>query len=152
MGEQVQVCAVDLGAESGRVSLGRFDGSRLAIEVVHRFPNRSVRLAGTLHWDTPALFDEILRGIGLAGEAAGGAISSVGIDSWGVDFGILDGNGALLGVPVHYRDKRTEGLIEEVTARIPREEIYAASGIAFWPFNTLYQIARAGAAAFPAPP
>ena len=140
MGQQFQVCAVDLGAESGRVILGRFDGSHLGIEVVHRFPNRSVRLAGTLHWDTLALFDEIVQGIGKAAELAGGTIAAVGVDSWGVDFGILDANGALLGVPVHYRDKRTEGLIEEVTARIPRDEIYAASGIAFWPFNTLYQL------------
>jgi len=140
MNKQMMVAAVDLGAESGRVSLGRFDGERLAIEVVHRFPNRSTRLAGTLTWDTPALFIEILHGLRKAGEVAGGPITSVGIDTWGVDFGILDADGRLLGIPVHYRDQRTEGLIEEVTARIPREAIFAQTGIAFWLFNTLYQL------------
>lgn len=136
----VNVCAVDLGAESGRVSLGRFDGTRLDIEVIHRFANRSVRLAGTLHWDTLAIFDEILQGLRKAVQAAEGPIASVGVDTWGVDFGILGEHGELLGVPVHYRDRRTEGLIEEVTSLVPREEIYAKSGIAFWPFNTLYQL------------
>ncbi len=136
----LMIAAVDLGAESGRVSLGRFDGTRLAIEVVHRFPNRSVRLAGTLTWDTVRLFDEILIGLGKAGQAAGGPVAAVGIDTWGCDFGILDGDGQLLGVPVHYRDKRTDGLIEAVTAQIPRARIYAETGIAFWPFNTLFQL------------
>ncbi|MHB9025377.1 MAG: rhamnulokinase [Armatimonadota bacterium] len=140
MGKHIIVAGVDLGAESGRVALGRFDGGRLEIEVVHRFPNKPVRLAGTLTWNTVQLFTEILQGLGKAREAAGGPIASVGIDTWGCDFGILDENGALLGVPIHYRDKRVDGLIEEVTARIPREKIYADSGIAFWPFNTLYQL------------
>ncbi|HEY3379859.1 MAG TPA: rhamnulokinase family protein [Armatimonadota bacterium] len=140
MTQPFNVCAVDLGAESGRVSLGRFDGSQLHIEVMHRFPNRSMRVAGTLHWDTLALFDEIVQGIRKAVQAAGGPIASVGVDTWGVDFGILDENGALLGIPVHYRDTRTKGLIEEVTAQISKEEIFAQSGIAFWPFNTLYQL------------
>jgi sugar (pentulose or hexulose) kinase len=136
----LMVAAVDLGAESGRVALGRFDGTRLAIEIVHRFPNRSAKLAGTLTWDTVRLYDEILVGLTKAGQAAGGPIASVGIDTWGVDFGILDAAGQLLGVPVHYRDKRTDGLIEAVTAQIPRERIFAETGIAFWPFNTLFQL------------
>ncbi len=140
MNKQLMIAAVDLGAESGRVSLGRFDGSRMAIEVVHRFPNRSIRLVGTLTWNTLELYIEILQGLRKAARAAGGPIASVGIDTWGCDFGILDSAGRLLGIPVHYRDKRTEGLIEEVTAIIPREEIFARSGIAFWPFNTLYQL------------
>lgn len=138
--QPLHICAVDLGAESGRVSLGRFDGEHLEIEVIHRFPNRSVRLNGTLYWDLLATYDEILQGMRKAVQTAGAPIASVGVDTWGVDFGILDENGALLGLPVHYRDKRTEGLIEEVTARISREEIFAQSGIAFWPFNSLYQL------------
>lgn len=140
MAENSYVCAVDLGAESGRVSIGRFDGTRLAIEVIHRFPNRSVRLHDTLHWDTPAIYAEILLGLRKAAESTGGQVASVGVDTWGVDFGILDDYGALIGIPVHYRDRRTEGLIEAVAAAIPREEIYRQSGIAFWPFNTLYQL------------
>ena len=140
MSKQKLVAAVDLGAESGRVSLGRFNGSRIEIEVIHRFPNRSTRLAGTLTWNTLELFIEIQQGLRKAGQLAGGPIASVGIDTWGCDFGILDADGRLLGIPVHYRDKRTEGLIEEVTSLIPREALFAASGIAFWPFNTLYQL------------
>lgn len=140
MSKQLMIAAVDLGAESGRVSLGRYDGARMAIEVVHRFPNRSTRLTGTLTWDTLELYLEILQGLRKAGQAAGGPIASVGIDTWGCDFGILDSDGRLLGLPVHYRDKRTEGLIDEVTAHIPREALFAQSGIAFWPFNTLYQL------------
>ncbi|MHB0939144.1 MAG: rhamnulokinase [Armatimonadota bacterium] len=139
MKKQIIVAAVDLGAESGRVILGRFNGERLEIEVAHRFPNRALRLAGTLHWNTTQLFTDILDGLRKAKEMAPEVVA-VGIDTWGVDFGILDADGRLLGVPVHYRDKRTEGIIEEVTARVPREEIFAQSGIAFWPFNTLYQL------------
>jgi len=137
--KQITVAAVDLGAESGRVILGRFDGERLEITEAHRFANRSVRLGGALHWNTTQLFADILDGLRKA-KAMAPEVVSAGIDTWGVDFGILDENGSLLGVPVHYRDKRTEGLIEEVTARIPRETIFARSGIAFWPFNTLYQL------------
>ena len=140
MSQQIVVAAVDLGAESGRVSLGRFDGRRLEVEVVHRFANRPVKLAGSLYWNTTQLFDDILQGLRAAKESAHAPIASVGVDTWGVDFGILDADGRLLGLPVHYRDKRTEGLIEEVTAQIPAREIYAQSGIAFWPFNTLYQL------------
>ncbi len=147
MSKHTVIAAVDLGAESGRVSLGRFDGARLEIEVVHRFPNRPVRLAGTLHWNPTQLFDEILQGLCKAKDVSTEPVTAVGIDTWGVDFGILDADGRLLGVPVHYRDRRTEGMIEEVTARIPRAEIFRQSGIAFWPFNTLYQLyalAKAG--------
>jgi len=139
MSKQILVAAVDLGAESGRIILGRFNGERLEIDDAHRFANRPVRLAGTLHWNTTQLFADILDGLRKAKEMASELVSA-GIDTWGVDFGILDDNGSLLGVPVHYRDRRTEGLIEEVTADIPRETIFAQSGIAFWPFNTLYQL------------
>jgi len=139
MSKRIVVAAVDLGAESGRVILGRFNGERLEIEVAHRFPNRPLRLVGTLQWNTTQLFADILDGLRKAKEMAPEVVSA-GIDTWGCDFGILDGDGRLLGIPVHYRDKRTEGLIEEVTARIPRIDIFAQSGIAFWPFNSLYQL------------
>lgn len=134
------VCAVDLGAESGRVILGRFDGARLQAEVVHRFTNRSARLNGTLCWDTPAIYLEILHGLKQARAQTDDEICSVGVDSWGVDFGLLDKQGTLLGLPVHYRDGRTEGMTENICALIPEEEIYRQSGICFWPFNTLNQL------------
>lgn len=141
MAKYLYVAATDLGAESGRVSLGRFDGSTLEMRESHRFPNQSARLGGTLSWDAVGWYLNILDGLRKAGAEAGGNIASVGVDTWGVDFGILDQHGQLLGAPVHYRDKRTEGLIEEVTATlVSREEIFTRTGIAFWPFNTLFQL------------
>ncbi|OPZ87701.1 MAG: Rhamnulokinase [bacterium ADurb.Bin429] len=141
MAKKIYVAAVDLGAESGRVSLGKFDGAQLEIEVVHRFSNESARLNGTLTWNSVGWFLNILKGLRLAKAEADGPIAAVGVDTWGVDFGILDGNGQLLGTPIHYRDSRTESLIEEVTAKhISREDIFARTGIAFWPFNTLFQL------------
>jgi rhamnulokinase len=151
MAKTINVAAVDLGAESGRVSVGKFNGSTLEIEVVHRFPNQSARLNGTLTWNSVGWFLNILEGLRLAGAEADGPIASVGVDTWGVDFGILDGNGQLLGTPIHYRDKRTEGLIEEVTStQVSREEIFARTGIAFWPFNTLFQLRAMAKANSPA--
>lgn len=135
MGETVRIVATDLGAESGRTVVGSFDGERLRLEEVHRFPNRPVEVAGTLHWDVLRLYSEVLDGIRVAG-----TVTSVGIDTWGVDFGLLDRSGRLLGNPVHYRDRRTEGMLERAFSRVPREEIYARTGIQFLPINTLYQL------------
>ena len=134
------ICAVDIGAESGRVLLGCYDGERLSTRVVHRFLNRPVRLAGTLCWDTPSLYAEMLVGLRLAAQQAGGPIASVGIDTWGSDFGMLDARGDLLGLPVHYRDSRTDGLIDEVLTHLPAQDLYRKSGIVFWPFNSLIQL------------
>jgi rhamnulokinase len=134
----LRLAAVDLGAESGRVVVGTFDGGRLAIEDVHRFPNVPVTVAGTLHWDVLRLFGDIVTGLRKAGSA--GPIASVGVDTWGVDFGLLDGRGRLLANPVHYRDTRTDGIPERAFEIVPREEIYAATGIQFMAINTLYQL------------
>ncbi len=134
----LRMVAVDLGAESGRAVVGSFDGERLALEDVHRFPNVPVTLAGTLHWDFLRLFGEVTAGLRRA--AAGGPVASVGVDTWGVDFGLLDARGRLLANPVHYRDRRTEGMPDHAFAVVPREEIYAATGIQFMPINTLYQL------------
>ena len=134
----LRLAAVDLGAESGRVVVGRFDGGRLTLEDVHRFPNEPVPLAGTLHWDFLRLFGDILSGLRRAAE--GGAIASVGVDTWGVDFGLLDDRGRLLSNPVHYRDQRTDGIPEVAFATVPRDEIYRATGIQFMPINTLFQL------------
>jgi len=141
----LRLIAVDLGAESGRAVVGTFDGARLALQDVHRFANVPVRLAGTLHWDFLRLFGDVTAGLRRAG--AGGSVASIGVDTWGVDFGLLDHRGALLGNPVHHRDGRTEGMLELAFAMVPREEIYRATGIQFMPINTLFQLlsmARAG--------
>ena len=131
--------AVDLGAESGRTMLGRFDGERMALEEVHRFPNTPVRLPDGLHWDVLRIVQEVKDGLARA-VRDGGRIESLGVDSWGVDFGLLDRDGALISNPYHYRDARTDGMEERAFDRMPREEIYATTGIQFMPINTLYQL------------
>ena len=130
--------AVDLGAESGRVVLGRLRGDRMAMELVHRFPNRPVRLPDGLRWDLLGLFSESLEGLRRA--AAGSELRGVGVDAWGVDYGLLDGAGRLLGPPFHYRDLRTEGMIERAHGRVPRDELYAVTGIQTMPINTVFQL------------
>jgi rhamnulokinase len=137
------VAAVDLGASNGRVMVGAVRPDRLVLHEVHRFPNVPVSAGGTLHWDVLRLYAEVLTGL----RAAAGQfdLSSVGIDSWGVDYGLLDGDGMLLGNPVHYRDRRTAGVAGQVLNQIPAAELYAATGIQQLPFNTLYQlVASAG--------
>jgi rhamnulokinase len=134
----LRMVAVDLGAESGRAVVGTFDGGRLALEDVHRFPNVPVTLAGTLHWDFLRLFGDVTAGLRRA--ASGGPVASIGVDTWGVDFGLLDARGRLLANPAHYRDRRTEGMPDLAFAVVPRTEIYAATGIQFMPINTLYQL------------
>jgi rhamnulokinase len=131
--------AVDLGAESGRAVLGRFDGERIVLEEVHRFPNTPVRLPDGLHWDVLGIFGEIKNGLAKAVKDAG-RIESMGVDAWGVDFALLDQDGALISNPYHYRDPRTEGMAERAFDRMPREEIYDVTGIQFMPINTLYQL------------
>jgi rhamnulokinase len=130
-----RLAAVDLGAANGRVVVGTFDGSTLHTHEVHRFANVPVRLGNTLHWDFSKIFDDIVTGLQHAG-----SLTSVGVDAWGVDFGLLDGGGRLLGNPVHYRDQRTEGAIQQATAIVSSNEIYATTGIQFMEINTLYQL------------
>lgn len=131
--------AFDLGAESGRGLLGRFDGQCLKLEEGHRFPNGPVRMLDTLYWDLPRLFAEIKTALA-QGVARAGDVVSVGIDTWGVDFGLIGRGETLLGNPVHYRDARTDGMLAAAFARIPRERIYEITGLQFLPFNTLYQL------------
>ena len=128
--------AFDLGAESGRATIGSLSDGRMTLEVIHRFPNGPVQLGETLYWDEPGLFREIKAGLA----ACGGEVDSIGIDSWGVDYGLLDRNGELLGNPVHYRDSRTTGMMARVFSRLAREEIYRCTGIQFMQLNTLYQL------------
>ena len=131
------VLAVDLGAESGRVIAVRFDGRRIQLEQLHRFANPLTTVNGTLHWDILHLWREIQTGI-----AKGKSLkpASIGVDTWGVDFGLLDSQGQLIGNPVNYRDPRTEGMMERVFEKVPREEVFKQTGIQFMSINTLYQM------------
>jgi rhamnulokinase len=130
--------ALDLGAESGRAVVGKLRGNVLDLEVVHRFPNIPVRVPDGLHWDVLRLFQEMKEGLRLASRE--NQLASLGLDTWGVDFALLDSAGALLANPHHYRDSRTDGKMEEVFAVVPREEIFRTTGIQFMQLNTLYQM------------
>lgn len=132
--------AIDLGAESGRAVLGWWDGACLQLREIHRFPNRPVSIGGTLYWDVFFLFAEIQQSLQKAQAESPEPVESVGVDTWGVDFALLDSQGRLLSAPVHYRDRRTEGMMERVLAQIPRETLYERTGIQFMPINTLYQL------------
>jgi rhamnulokinase len=131
--------AFDLGAESGRAVVGRFDGDTVALEEVRRFPTRSILLPDGLYWDALGLLGEVTSAL-VDVRAAGKRVRSVGVDSWGVDFGLLDGDGALLANPLSHRDGRGADFVREALARVPAEEIYATTGIQFLPINTLFQL------------
>ncbi|MFI1384097.1 rhamnulokinase family protein [Embleya sp. NPDC020886] len=134
--------AVDLGASSGRVLAGRVGGGVLTVSEAHRFVNRPVRVGGTLHWDVLGLYAGVLDGLRAAGRVGGSPVS-VGIDSWAVDFGLLDADGVLLGNPVHYRDARTDGVSEQVYGRVDAADLYANTGIQHASFNTVHQLVAA---------
>jgi rhamnulokinase len=140
------VVAVDLGAESGRVVLGRFDGARVALEELHRFPTPPRPADGHLRWDLQGIWANIQTGLAAAGQAAG-TVDAVGVDAWGVDYGLLGRDGEPLGDPVSYRDPRTAGLLAEAAGRVGRERLYLATGIQLLEINTVFQLmaeARAG--------
>lgn len=135
--------AVDLGAESGRVAVGRLDGEQIRLEIVHRFANRPVWLNDGLHWNLMKLFADSLDGVGRAGETA--RLEGIGVDTWGVDYALLDGSHRVLGPPFHYRDRRTQGMIAAAHAKVSRDTLYARTGIQTMPINTIYQLmAEAG--------
>lgn len=131
--------AMDLGASSGRAMLGTLADGRLTLRELHRFSNDPVRLAGLLQWDLPRLFFETKTALNKAA-LAGISLSAMGIDTWGVDYGLLDERGRLLSDPVNYRDERTAGVMEKAFAVVPEEEIYRRTGLARLSFNTLYQL------------
>lgn len=131
------VLAVDIGAESGRVMAVHFDGEGLTLEELHRFPNTPVTANKTLHWDILSLWRDIKTGI------EKGSVfnpASIGVDTWGIDFGLLDSQDSLIGNPVHYRDSRTTNMVDLAFAKVPQAEIFAQTGIQFMSINTLYQI------------
>jgi rhamnulokinase len=131
--------AADLGATSGRVIVGRVGPGNLDLTEVHRFANTPVQLPDALHWDILALYQGVLDGLREA--ARGGGIASIGIDSWAVDYGLLDAGGTLIGNPFHYRDPRTEAVIAKVWDRFPAQDLYQVTGLQHLPFNTVFQLA-----------
>lgn len=137
--EESRYLAFDLGAESGRAVVGAIRGDRLRLQDVHRFPNGPVRILGTLYWDALRLFAECSRGLSMACEG-GAPLSGIGIDTWGVDFGLLGRGDELLSSPRHYRDRGNDGMLEEAFRRVPPDEIYARTGIQFMQLNSLYQL------------
>jgi sugar (pentulose or hexulose) kinase len=132
------IAAIDLGASSGRVVTARVGEGQLEITEVHRFPNRPVRVNGALHWDILGLYRDILDGLHRIDSRS---LDSVGIDSWAVDYGLLDKEGRLLSNPIHYRDDRTTAVIDRVHERVASQHLYEINGLQFLPFNTLYQLA-----------
>lgn len=133
-----KVLAFDFGASSGRAIIGDFSDGKISLKEVHRFPNDPVEIRGTLYWDALRLFHEIKQGI-LKAHHEGG-FDSIGIDTWGVDFGLLDKDGRLLENPVHYRDTRTDNIPEEVFKILPKEEIYKRTGNQIMSINTIFQL------------
>ena len=133
-----RLLAFDFGASSGRAMLAQYDGEKITMEEIHRFSNDPVEVCGTLYWDILRLTHEIFAAITKA--VAAGGFDAIGIDTWGVDFGLLDQNGRLLGNPVHYRDRRTDDIPDEVFQKVSRDEIYRRTGIQYMHFNTIYQL------------
>ncbi|MFC2029657.1 rhamnulokinase family protein [Chloroflexota bacterium] len=132
--------AFDLGAESGRAVVGRLDGSRLHLEVVHRFPNGAVPVLNSLYWDVLHLWTEMQQGLRQAVAGHGDGLTGIGVDTWGVDFCLLAADGSLLGNPYHYRDGRTDGIMQQAFQIVPQGEIYALTGVQFMQLNSLYQL------------
>lgn len=134
--------AADYGASSGRVMLGKYDGNKLSMEELHRFSNDPVTLSGksssTMYWDFLRLFHELKTGI--IKSRAFGQAESIGVDTWGVDYGLLDESGCLLGNPIHYRDRRTEGMLEKAFLRMEKERLYEITGNQFMEINTAFQL------------
>lgn len=139
MQDPLHLLGFDFGASNGRAIHGAFDGERLLIKEVHRFANEPVMVGDTLYWDILRLFSDMRQGLANA-TRAGVTPASIGIDTWGVDFGLLDRDGRLLANPVHYRDARTDGMIEYACGAVGKEKIFEHTGLAFMPFNTLYQL------------
>jgi rhamnulokinase len=140
MGKVVTCIAFDLGASGGRTVLGHFDGNRLSIEEIHRFPNGPVRVGRNIYWDALRLLEEVKHGLAFANRVAGESVTSIGLDTWGIDFALLDRDGRLVGNPHSYRDPRTDGMMEAAFRRVPRDEIYGQTGVQFMQLNTLYQL------------
>lgn len=132
--------AVDLGGGSGRVLAGEFDRGRIHLHELNRFENRALELPSGRHWNITGIYQDILDGLKAAAEKYGDRPASLGIDTWGVDYALLDQNGHVLGIPFQYRDRRTEGMMEKAFDKIPPRELYQSTGIQMMPFNTVFQL------------
>lgn len=139
-GDCTRYMAIDMGAESARAIVGHFEDGSLRLEEIHRWPSRNATVAGTEYWDLLFIFSEIKHALREYGLKYGSKLAGIGIDSWGVDFGVLGESGQLLQNPVRYRDHRTDGLMEKAKSVMTHEAIYEETGIAFMQFNTLYQL------------
>ncbi len=142
--------AFDLGAESGRAVGGCFDGERLSLQEIHRFANGPTRIHDHLYWNALNLLAHIKEGLAKSVAQVEGPLTSLGLDTWGVDFGLLDKNGELIGNPYHYRDSHTDGMVEKACKVVPRSEIFAQTGIQIMQINTLYQLLALAQAQSPA--
>jgi len=140
MAEIKKYIAVDLGAESGRVMLGLVSADKLVLEEIHRFSNGPIEEDGSLRWDFNKLFSEVKAGIGKAAKHANAKVAGIGIDSWGVDFGLVDADGKLIENPYHYRDSRTNGMMEKAFELMGKREVYENTGLQFMQFNSVYQL------------
>ena len=149
MTETTNFLAIDLGASGGRVMLGRWDGERFQLEELHRFANGPVEVMGRLHWDHLRLWAEIKTGFTAYAANYDTPPAGIGVDTWGVDYGLLDQSEQLLGNPYHYRDSANDGMMEEAFAYVPKKEIYQSTGIQFMQINTLYQLLARKLAADP---
>jgi len=135
-----QYLAFDLGAESGRAISGVLSGSSLAVEELHRFPNNPIREGSSIYWDTDRLWQEIRRGMDVAVRERKLTLDGIGVDTWGVDFAMIDADGKLVGRPRHYRDPRNQSAMAKVFEFVPREDVFEYTGIQFMQINTLYQL------------
>jgi rhamnulokinase len=140
MASTINFLAVDLGAASGRVMLGRWDGERFALQELHRFVNEPVQVLAQMHWDVLRLWSEIKVGLARYAALSDTPLAGIGVDTWGVDFALLDRAGRLISNPVTYRDSRTDGMIDRVFERVPRNQVFGQTGIQVMPINTLYQL------------
>lgn len=140
MSRRTSFAAVDLGASSGRIVLGEWDGSRFSIEPLHRFPNAPVAAGGNLYWNALGIWSQILEGLRQISARGEGRLDGIGVDTWGVDFALLDRRGRLIGNPVSYRDPRTNGMPEEVFSLIDEASVFTQTGVATMSINTLFQL------------
>lgn len=140
MASTANFVGADVGASNGRLLLARFDGSRFDLDVLHRFPNNVIHVAGQYHWDVLRLWSELLAGLTKYAQQQGKALAGIGVDTWGVDFGLLDSKGHLLGNPVGYRDPRTDGMPDRLCQLVPKREIFDLVGTHFLQFNSLIQL------------
>ena len=140
MGHTAKFAAIDYGAESGRVVVGLFDGTRIELDEIHRFANGPVQVVDSLHWDVLRLFGEAKQGLAMAAKKHGTDIEGIGVDTWGVDFGLLGRRDVLLGNPYHYRDSRTDAMMEKAFKLVPKDTIFERTGIQFIKLNTIYQL------------